>query len=72
MEISIKHFGGSEITPAAIIELTFKDGNTQFNSDVTDLRKKVDVNLIANLRQIADELEEQNRLVEELLLFNSK
>lgn len=72
MEISIKHFGGSEITPAAIIELTFKDGNTQFTSDVTDLRKKVDVNLIANLRQIADELEEQNRLVEELLLFNSK
>lgn len=72
MEISIKHFGGSEITPAAIIELTFKDGNTQFTSDVTDLKKKVDPNLIANLREIADELEEQNRLVEELLLFNSK
>jgi len=72
MEISIRRFGGSGVTPASIIELTFKDGNTQFNSDVTDLRKKVDVNLIANLRQIADELEEQNRLVEELLLFNSK
>lgn len=72
MEISIKHFGGSRSTPAAIIELTFKDGNTQFTSDVTDLKKKVDPNLIANLREIADELEEQNRLVEEQSLFNTQ
>lgn len=72
MKITIKRFGGSGITPATIIELTFKDGNTQFTSDVTDLNKKVDPCLIANLREIADELEEQNRLVEELLLFNSK
>lgn len=72
MEISIRRIGGSGSTPASFIELTVKDEHFEFTNDVTDLRKKVDVNLIANLRQIADELEEQNRLVEELLLFNSK
>lgn len=71
MEISIRRFGGSGVTPASIIELTLKDGNNQVTADVTDLRKKVDVDLIANLRQIADELEEQNRLVDEQLKFNN-
>lgn len=72
MEISIRRIGGSGITPASFIELTVKSEYSEFTSDVTDLKKKVDPNLIANLREIADELEEQNRLVEEQSLFNTQ
>ena len=71
MEISIRRIGGSGITPASFIELTVKSEYSEFTTDVTDLRKKVDVDLIANLRQLADELEEQNRLVDEQLKFNN-
>ncbi len=67
MEILIKHYGNSRLTPSNIIELTFKDYDAQFTVDVTNTKRLVDINLIENLRQVADELEEQNRLVEELL-----
>ena len=66
MEILIKHYGNSRTTYSKIIELTFKNYDTQFTIDVTNLKGLVDVNLIENLRQVADELEEQNRLVKEL------
>ena len=66
MEILVKHYGNSRTTPSKIIELTCKDYDTQFTVDVTNLKGLVDVNLIENLRQVADELEEQNRLVKEL------
>jgi hypothetical protein len=66
MEILIKHYGNSRTTPSKIIELTCKSHNTQFTVDVTDLNGLVDSNLIENLRQIADELEEQNNLVNDL------
>lgn len=62
MEILIKHYGKLAGKPSKIIELTCKDHNTQFTVDVTNLNGLVDVNLIENLRQIADELEEQNKL----------
>jgi hypothetical protein len=60
MEILIKHYGHSRTSPSSIIELTCKDHNTQFTVDVTDMKGSVDESLIENLRQIADELEEQN------------
>jgi hypothetical protein len=66
MEIIIKHFGNSRITPSKIIELTFKNYDTQFTVDVTNYKGLVDVNFIENLRQVADELEEQNTLVNKL------
>lgn len=66
MEILIKHYGNSRTAPSKIIELTCKDYDTQFTVDVTNLKGLVDVNLIQNLRQVADELEEQNRLAKEL------
>ena len=66
MEILIKHYENSRTNPSKIIELTCKDYDNQFTVDVTDLKGLVNVNLIENLRQVADELEEQNRLVKEL------
>jgi hypothetical protein len=65
MEIIIKHYGNSRITPSKIIELTCISYDTQFTADVTNLKGLVDVRLIENLRHVADELEEQNRLVNE-------
>lgn len=64
MEILIKHYGNSRNRPASIIELTFKNYDTQFTVDVTNTFGAVDVRLIENLREIADTLEEQNRLLE--------
>ena len=65
MEIIIKHYGSSRANPSKIIELTFKAHSAEITADVTNLKGLVDVNLIQDLRQIADELEEQNRLVNE-------
>ena len=64
MEIIIKHYGNSRITPSKIIQLTFKGFNSELIEDVTNLNGKVDKDLIDNLRQIADELEYQNQLIE--------
>jgi GTP:adenosylcobinamide-phosphate guanylyltransferase len=66
MEILIKHYGNSRTSPSKTIELTFKSDESEFTVDVTNLKGLVDVNLIENLRQIADELEEQNREVNKL------
>ena len=63
MEILIKHYGNSRTTPSSIIELTCKDYDTQFTVDVTNLKGLVDEKLIKNLRDIADELEEQNEMI---------
>jgi hypothetical protein len=64
MELSIKHYGNSRITPSKIIQLTIKGSNCELTEDVTNLNGKVDKDLIDNLRQIADELEYQNQLIE--------
>lgn len=60
MEITIKHYGYSKVIPSSIIELTIIDSDTELTFDVTNNESGVDVNLIENLRRIADELEEQN------------
>ena len=68
MEITLKHYGNSRTTPSKIIEITVKDwgGNSSITEDITNLKGKVDEDFIASLRNIADELEEQNKLVENL------
>ena len=60
MEILIKEYGASRIKPAAIIELTCKDYDTQFTVDVTNINGFVDDKLIQNLRDIANDLEDHN------------
>ena len=70
MEILIKHYRNSRTNPSSLIELTFKDYDTEFTVDVTNMKGLVDVNLIENLRQVADELEEQNRSIQKILNNN--
>lgn len=64
MEISIRHIGHSPVKASNIIEMTVTDwgGNASITESITDLNGHVDENLIMALRNIADELENQNRL----------
>lgn len=64
MEISIRHIGHSLVKASNIIEMTVSDwgGNATITESITDLNGNVDENLIMTLRNIADELEDQNRL----------
>ncbi len=65
MELTTKHFGAYAGNPAKIIELTVSNGDATITEDVTDLNNKVDENFIMALRELADELEEQNNLIAE-------
>ncbi len=64
MEISIRHIGHSPVKASNIIEMTVTDwgGNAAITESITDLNGNVDENLIMALREIADELENQNKL----------
>ena len=63
MELTTKHIGAYVGSPAKIIELTVSNGNANITEDVTDLNHNVDENFILALRELADELEEQNNLI---------
>ena len=63
MELILKYYGKSGGTPSNIIELIIKSGNTVIEEDITDKNSAIDPNLIMQLRDIADELEEQNTLL---------
>lgn len=64
MELTIRHIGSYGGRQAKIIELTISDSGSTITTDVTGLNNKVDESLINSLREIADQLEEQNILVE--------
>ncbi len=65
MEFETKHIGSAGGRPASIIELTVKGTNIFFTEDVTEFKtNKVDENFIMELRQLADELQEHNELVD--------
>lgn len=63
MELTTKHIGAYVGSPTKIIELTVSNGNATITEDITDLNHKVDENFILALRELADELEEQNNLI---------
>ena len=63
MKLTTKHIGAYGGFPAKIIELTVSDGNATITEDITDLDRKVDDNFIMGLRELADELEEHNQLL---------
>jgi hypothetical protein len=65
MELSIRHIGHSPVKASNIIELTVVSDNTTLVETVTDLKGNADENLIMALREIADDLESQNRLIAE-------
>lgn len=63
MEISIKHYGGSRNTASKIIEVQIKSYGTTISEDVTNVYGIVDSSFIQSLRDIAEELEQQNFLI---------
>jgi len=65
MNIKLKKYGGSAIRPHQFIEMTIESSQGIIVEDVTNLSGHISADLIADLRNIADELEEQNRLVSE-------
>lgn len=65
MNFETKQIGSHGGRPATIIEVTVNGFDYSATEDVTDRNGKVDENLIMELRELADELEEQNRLVAE-------
>lgn len=64
MKIKLKHIGGHGPYPSDIIELIIVSGSDTISEDVTNRDKKVDTQLIDDLREIADELENQNYKVD--------
>lgn len=65
MKLKLRQVGKSIGRPASFIELIIEADNSIITTDVTKLSGLVDVELIHTLRQIADDLEEQNTLVNE-------
>jgi len=63
MEFTTRHIGAYGGNASTIIELTVSGGNASITEDVTDLNGKVDEDFIMELRELADELEEQNNLI---------
>lgn len=65
MELKLNHIGSFGGNPSTIIELTVTDGNASIMSEITGLNSTVDECFIDNLREIANTLEEQNRMLKE-------
>jgi len=65
MTIESRHIGSFGGNVAACIQVTVTDwgGGSAITEDVTDLHGFVDIELIQQLRNLADELEEQNNLL---------
>ena len=65
MTVEWKHIGSHGGSAASLIEVKVSDwnGNASISEDVTNIQGFVEIELIHNLRQLADDLEEQNRLV---------
>ena len=64
MKISIKHYGKSWVHPSKLIHLIIESDGSTMTEDVTNLKGEVSKDLICELRNIADELEEQNQKIE--------
>jgi len=65
MNIKLRKHGGSAHFPHTFIEMTVECSSGFITEDVTNLSGHVSADLISDLRNIANELEEQNRLVSE-------
>ena len=72
MTLSLKYYNKSIGFPAEIIELSVYDIGCKISSDITDCNGFVSEGLISNLREIASDLEEQNKLNKEYLGRNNQ
>lgn len=62
MEISTRRIGRRKNGTYSCIEVTIKSSGSTIEEDVVDLNGKVDEDLIESLRDLVEELEEQNKL----------
>jgi len=70
MKVSLRKYGGSSFKPHKLIELHVESSSAFIAEDITNLSGHVSADLISCLRDIADELEEQNRLLTEQAITN--
>jgi len=61
MNLKTRHIGFcSGESPSKIIELIIESSNNVITEDITNLNGSVDLDFIISLREIANELEDQN------------
>ena len=60
MRLNTKHIGTHGGKPSAAILLTVEGNGSTITEDITDLWGNVNEDFITSLRDLADELEEQN------------
>jgi len=70
MNLSLKHYGSTNGSPSKIIEMTVDYYGNKIVADITDLKGRVDEALIIRLRDIADDLEQQNELLSPTKRYN--
>lgn len=70
MKLSLKHYGNSRTTASTIIELIVESNGNILVEDITNLKGFVSEKIIQELRDMADELEKQNDLVNLKLTTN--
>lgn len=66
MKLETRQIGSYNGNPAKIIELKITFGGTTIIEEITSFNGSVEYSIIDNLREIADELEEQNNKLEAL------
>lgn len=63
MELKTRHIGSFGGRASSIIELTASINGAEITEEVTDFRSNVDDSFIMQLRDLADELEDQNNKI---------
>ena len=64
MKLSLKHIGSYGGNASPIIELTVSNALSGITEDIVDRNGRVEEDLIANLREVANDLEEHNNLID--------
>ncbi len=66
MKLSIKHYGQSWSRPSSIIELTVSSEGTTLVEDISSMDGSIDEVFIQDLKDIVNELEEQNEKIKQI------
>ena len=63
MKIELRHIGRYGLSPSPIIEITVTSNNTTVTEDIVNFEGYVDENFIDDLKDIVEQLEVQNTLI---------
>lgn len=70
MNITLNHIGSKGGGPASIVEMTITGLAGEITEDISNMYSYVNIEIIENLREIADELEEHNKKLTECIDTN--